>query len=834
MEKVMGVKNSGGIFVKRSVSAAVLLILVLCSSSLLAIRNEIDQYQLNLSDPTLIVVCSKSAKAEKAGLFLSGEIAKRSKLKIGLNNRMPKRDFPVIVIGRFDDFPAEFNFPKGLELKPKAESFCIWTDATGRTKPTIYVVGIDDRGVLYGVGMLLRKLNIKTGSVTVDGNLMISSSPAYKIRGHQLGYRSLNNAYDKWTVKQYEQYIRELAMFGVNTIELLPGTNPDRRQGYHMVTKPWDMNMQIIGICNEYGLDIGIWQKIYMKEIDTPEKESATLARWKMLFESIEGLDYVFVPGGDGGDLEPERMMDWLGKVSVILRKAHPEATLWVSNQTYDADQNRRFFEHLSKEKPDFLEGVVYGPWTTISLDEVRRRLDSKYRLRRYPDICHCLGCQYPVDKWDRALSQFHGREPVCPRPTAMRHIHNKYAPLTDGFVTYSDGVNDDFNKFLWSALAWDPSQSTEQIANEYGRAFFGYENAKSVELGILALEQNWVGPLAENDGVDRTLRFWERLYERTGTEPVSKWRAQMYLFRATYDSYLKDKGRLEAEFEAEAYDALEEAKRMGVERAILKAKNALNCIDKWLEDSTKRKKLKQLGIELFESIGYQLSVAEPFKAIGTRRGAVLDFIDRPSNNRLWLQDQFAKILAESDKAKQLAMIDRLINWENPGKGGFYDDTGCAWKSPHVVRDFDWSDYPSFTRAAIDEQYYTEAQHHNRQSWQDQAQIRYGMGHTGMMNAVELAAAKGRDLLKMRYEGLDGNAQYMVRVTYNGRFTPMVKLWADGKYQVHPAMMQPDPVWPVEFDVPKEATADGKLQLSWEVLNKARGAQVAEVWLIKK
>ena len=50
----------------------------------------------------------------------------------------------------------------------------------------------------------------------------IATSPAYPIRGHQLGYRNTANSWDAWTVDQYEQYIRELALFGSNCIENIP------------------------------------------------------------------------------------------------------------------------------------------------------------------------------------------------------------------------------------------------------------------------------------------------------------------------------------------------------------------------------------------------------------------------------------------------------------------------------------------------------------------------------------------------------------------------------------------------------------------------------------
>ena len=55
----------------------------------------------------------------------------------------------------------------------------------------------------------------------------IATAPAYKVRGQQLGYRPKTNAYDAWSVPMWEQYIRELAIFGNNTIELIPPRSDD-------------------------------------------------------------------------------------------------------------------------------------------------------------------------------------------------------------------------------------------------------------------------------------------------------------------------------------------------------------------------------------------------------------------------------------------------------------------------------------------------------------------------------------------------------------------------------------------------------------------------------
>jgi hypothetical protein len=90
----------------------------------------------------------------------------------------------------------------------------------------------------------------------------------------------------------------------------------------------------------------------------------------------------------------------------------------------------------------------------------------------------------------------------------------------------------------------------------------------------------------------------------------------------------------------------------------------------------------------------------------------------------------------------------------------------------------------------------------------------------------------------MRYTGLDRTAQYRIRAVYAGDSPGRkIRLMA-GNLEVHPLMLKPQPVRPVEFDIPRAATSGGELNLSWYgeagLGGNGRGCQVAEVWLIKK
>ncbi len=164
----------------------------------------------------------------------------------------------------------------------------------------------------------------------------------------------------------------------------------------------------------------------------------------------------MFVPGGDPGHTRPKILMALLEKQAENLRRYHPKAKLWVSPQSFSREWFDEFLT-LMQAEPAWLAGVVFGPQVRVSLPELRNALPAKYPIRDYPDITHSLRCQYPVPDWDVAYSLTEGREVINPRPRDEAAIFHAFADQTIGFITYSEGCNDDVNKIIWSALGWDP-----------------------------------------------------------------------------------------------------------------------------------------------------------------------------------------------------------------------------------------------------------------------------------------------------------------------------------------------------------------------------------------
>jgi hypothetical protein len=131
----------------------------------------------------------------------------------------PSENRPVVVVGSTTALPARALALLGGEAggKPQAEGFRIRTEAKARA---VVVAGSDARGVLFGVGRLLRELRMTPGRALVPAGWALATAPRYPIRGHQLGYRPKTNSYDGWDIHQWDRYIRELATFGANSVEL--------------------------------------------------------------------------------------------------------------------------------------------------------------------------------------------------------------------------------------------------------------------------------------------------------------------------------------------------------------------------------------------------------------------------------------------------------------------------------------------------------------------------------------------------------------------------------------------------------------------------------------
>ena len=176
------------------------------------------------------------------------------------------------------------------------------------------VLGNDERGVLFGVGNLLRELRMERGSVSLRDDLDLTTAPKYPLRGHQLGYRPKCNSYDAWDLPTWEQYFRDLAVFGCNAIELIPPRSDDDADSPHFPLPPMEMMQGMSRVADSYGLDVWIWYPAMDKDYADPKTVESALSEWGDVFAKLSRIDAVFVPGGDPGHTQPKVLMALLEK----------------------------------------------------------------------------------------------------------------------------------------------------------------------------------------------------------------------------------------------------------------------------------------------------------------------------------------------------------------------------------------------------------------------------------------------------------------------------------------------------------------------------------------
>lgn len=631
--------------------------------------------------------------------------------------------------------------------------------------------------------------------ISIPNAIDISSSPEYTLRGHQFGYRNTANSWDAWTAEQFDQHFREQVIFGANSFENIPFQDP--ASSVHFKVNPQEMEVELSKICAKYDAEYWVWTPA-PHDLTVKNAHEEGLKEQEAFYASCPKLDGVFVPGGDPGENHPSNLIPYLKDLSVLLQKHHPDAGIWVSLQGFNEEKVKYFFKYLENQSPDWLKGVVYGP-SSPPIEWEREHLPKKYQHRFYPDITHTVRCHYPAENWDQAFALTLGREPCNPQPLLYTKLFNKDARHTDGFITYSDGSHDDVNKILWSQLGWDSQGDIRNIIVEYCRFFFGAKVAEESADGIFALEQNWVGPALGNKVIGETLALWKKL-ESENPGLADNWRWQQLIMRAYYDAYIQDRLTYEKSLEVEAYQILGRAKTIGANKAMINALDHIQMADQKLVSQELKLKVFQYADDLFHSIGAQTSVSK-YNARSAERGAILDLIDYPLNNRWWLEDEFKKIRKFTTEDAKLARLEFIRNYEFPGEGSFYDNISSA-DAKHVT---------SETDDAID------------YLWENNG-----------LSRKRLSTQLFQFTPTLEYDGLDPNSDYIIRVSGYGE----ALLRANGE-RLKPTKYEKGFEQFKEFPLSKDLIKEGILKIAFdkpdeEHLNWRKQSRVTDVWVLKQ
>lgn len=749
-----------------------------------------------------------------APVMLTEEVHKRTGLN-WLQATTPVTGPPTILLSNASSLPAwKSEIPEELLNDPvlkKPEGFRIQVvPGPNGSDARIHVVGSDSRGVMFGVGQLLRRMDLVPGMASLSDDFRISTAPDRAIRGHQVGYRPRANSWDAWTIQQFDQYFRDMVVFGANSMENIPFQDDDPHP--LMKYSREQMNLEFAKLCIKYDLDHWLWVPVEFSVTEDTAKGEAFLNQQEEFYKACPRVDAIFVPGGDPGDNPCAPLMPYLEKMAVAVQKYHPKAKVWLSLQGFKKKDVEDFYSYIDEHQPKWFGGAVMGP-SSPPMEETRRRLPKQYPLRWYPDITHIVRCQYPVPWLDPMWGLTIGREGVNPRPEDYRAIYENDYRLTDGFLSYSDGIHDDFNKNLWTQMAWDPNRPVREISRDYARFFFRSDLGDVGADGILGLEANLRGPAVSNGSVSGTLRVWQEMEGKLANSPRD-WRFDMHLFRAYYDAYTQERANYEINLEDQALEHLKLAKESGVAKVIPEA----IAILKQAETAPPRRdlfgKVEALADYLYATIGYQTSVPK-YGASGFERGCMMDYVNYPLNNRWWLEDQLNRILNSQNQTDQLDQISKIINWENPGSGGYYEAIGDIGRSHHMIK---------LQNAGDAMRHYYEFPMPTQRNIGPQR------------NQLRLSFHVYHDLIPpLKYDAIAPEGKYTIKL-FAQRESPLM---IDGKLATRIRTGEKfEKVTEQEFEVPPEAQEDGKIELSWAPLDQSNlnwreYHYVTDLWIIR-
>src|SRR5205814_783112 len=272
---------------------------------------------LDLGKAVIVAPEKWSVSEKKAVSMLVEEVEKRTQIRWERSSVWPSGSSAVIAVGlasELNSFAGEYAEELSRDRKVEAPEGYRIRVKQGNGAPAVFVIGNDTRGVLFGIGHLLRVLRMRSGAVTLPDDFSVATAPRYRLRGHQLGYRPKTNSYDAWDEARWEQYFRDLVVFGCNAIELIPPRSDDDATSPHFPLPQMEMMIAMSRLADEYGLDVWIWYPAMDRDYADPQTVEFALNEWGDVFKKLPRIDTVFVPGGDPGHTRPMVLMDFLAK----------------------------------------------------------------------------------------------------------------------------------------------------------------------------------------------------------------------------------------------------------------------------------------------------------------------------------------------------------------------------------------------------------------------------------------------------------------------------------------------------------------------------------------
>ncbi|RKX55670.1 MAG: hypothetical protein DRP50_02170 [Thermotoga sp.] len=772
----------------------------------------------------------------------------------------------IMIVGQSSNIKEvinSVNIPEqSLYYPSKPEGFWIKCGKKDN-KSYILIIGTDPHGVLYGIGKFLRLATFSQKVVEVS-ETEILENPAFKIRGHFLASHKQNNVTEFWDIEHYEEYIKELALFGVNTIGLYPvhfarwpGINPwgdkawfiseERRREWE---DRWQIQLQIPEIAHRYGMKYGIWippNDIFPAQVkdnmslpgdpyvcpSIPEARELILFDREMVFKSLSNIDFLFVPSGDEGGCkkcgEHGKCAPWVKTylklvedTYKILIKHHPKARIWISNQSLPYYQDQILYQYLDKERPEWIEYVAYGPGSDkVSAYLNPSRVEHDNKFLDYPEFG--LLSRYLKEM----RSQIPSKYEIVLYPDITHPVRAQYSiENIDPHIAFLCGRED--------APTFRPLDLTNihQETVRYGTGSIPYSEGNHDDFNKIFWSQLDWRPKADVDKIIQEYCKWwfgdeiskdaynsilliEKIYKKKLIESIADVDNLFSYVKKINTSFPLTRLENNWRWQSIVFSAY---LLKFLQMKVLDEKELTPKINEFLLSSLNTAELPEMirGVlslyhrndMIYNDIKEKLrQTAAKIEEVESMQFHSIDRLDSCITNLDWMIVELERTLNTDKPETMKQKVEQILKYEDPGPGGFYDDAGNPDRQPHLVREGNILSCVNIRNLSPD----------NRPS----------------QNTHVLAP--GSIGFKFRYTSLEPIAQYMVRVTY------LADDWCPTCYQklyANDHLLHDDFKLPLVkpqqfvFDIPKEAIKNGILELRF--LGKQKYVVVSEVWLIRK
>ena len=460
-----------------------------------------------------------------------------------------------------------------LAVDPKigSDGFRIKDRAAG----VIEVIGQNERGVLYGLGKLLRTSRYSKDGFAA-GKWRGESVPQKPIRGIYFATH-FHNFYHDAPVEEIQRYVEDLALWGFNELLVcyamhhFNGADDPEAVAFRARLRA------ILLAAKRIGMDVSLMLSANAAYVNSPKEMRAQGGGRGAIFKcdvcpsKPEGMQYILKVLGEefdwAADLKPRSIWIWpydsggcgcaecqpwgskgfmkcVKEVGKLARETMPGVEIILSTWFIDGNEWRGIKEQLAQDK-GLVDGIVseppHGPRIAPE--------DHGLPMIGFPEIS-----MYGTFPW--------GGFGATPLTALARKKWDSVKKTHAGGFPYSEGIYEDLTKAVYSQLYWNDRPVAETV-KEYIAFESSPDVVEDVAKVIKTLEQNhhwrwWPGMLEgvkipwfpsrgakpqADPGAEEAYATMKRVDKRLSSHARKAWRWRQLYLRALLDAELKANG---------------------------------------------------------------------------------------------------------------------------------------------------------------------------------------------------------------------------------------------------------------------------------------------------